>query len=432
MGAIKATQDNAVAISKVYEQEKGYKASATVTIGTNPSDGNTITFNGTKFTFRDSPDVDSDVAIGSDITATRDNLLTEALPDAATYTASGTDSIFIEYATIGTDGNDYTIDCDFTDVPNNLSGGSDTPDGDWVDNTPAINYKLPEILVDGDTTSTALKSFNVVAEGDNVRLYNDTDGLVTGSLGDVTTADAEAVNIHDIFEDGSAVATYQLDGDATDLGGNYDGDAHDVTYDTGKFGDCGVFTDSSYIDIGANYGFGDNSILTVSMFVYLTSYSAAGEEQCLFDFADGAKARDCQVDDSGNLICSGYSGGFTSTLTISLNTWTNVVCIFDDTSVTLYVDNESDTGTISYDSRDYTNNIGNNNNNSNGVKGSIDQVRIFNKALTDDEVNILYNEQIPKYQYKCTIPYSCSLISKDSSASLAIKESSPFKIPSLS
>ena len=139
MGAIKSTKNNAVAISKCYEQDNGKKASATVTFGANPADGNYITLNGTKFTFRDSPSDTNDVQTGSTISESIDNLLTEALPDVATYTKVDTDKIYIEYKTVGTDGNNYTIEADFTSVPDSLSGGSDTPDGDWVDNTPSID-----------------------------------------------------------------------------------------------------------------------------------------------------------------------------------------------------------------------------------------------------------------------------------------------------
>jgi len=48
-----------------------------------------------------------------------------------------------------------------------------------------------------------------------------------------------------ILGDTSCVATYRLNGDATDLSGNYNGTATSVTYVAGIFGDAGSFNGSS-------------------------------------------------------------------------------------------------------------------------------------------------------------------------------------------
>ncbi len=54
-----------------------------------------------------------------------------------------------------------------------------------------------------------------------------------------------------ILGDTSCVATYRLNGDATDLSGNYNGTATSVTYVAGQFGDAGSFNgSSSYINLG--------------------------------------------------------------------------------------------------------------------------------------------------------------------------------------
>ena len=62
-----ATKDNSVWVSDPELQEEGYKASATITYGVNPSDGNNIVLNGTTFTYRTSPSVANDVAIGASV-----------------------------------------------------------------------------------------------------------------------------------------------------------------------------------------------------------------------------------------------------------------------------------------------------------------------------------------------------------------------------
>ena len=45
------------------------------------------------------------------------------------------------------------------------------------------------------------------------------------------------VDLYNPFPDGGGVALYQLNGDATDVSGNYDGTAANaITYGTGEFG----------------------------------------------------------------------------------------------------------------------------------------------------------------------------------------------------
>jgi hypothetical protein len=53
------------------------------------------------------------------------------------------------------------------------------------------------------------------------------------------------VDLYNPFPDGGGVALYQLNGNATDVSGNYDGTATNVTYGAGEFGQAGVFNGSS-------------------------------------------------------------------------------------------------------------------------------------------------------------------------------------------
>jgi len=47
----------------------------------------------------------------------------------------------------------------------------------------------------------------------------------------------------------TAIATYMLDGNATDVSGNYNGTETNITYNTGQYGGAAVFNgSSSYID----------------------------------------------------------------------------------------------------------------------------------------------------------------------------------------
>lgn len=393
--SIKANKDNAVFISNAYLQEEGYKASATVTFDNNPLDGHTISLNGTVFTYRETPLVANDVQVGVSIEASIDNLLTEALPSEATYTKVGTDSIFIEYATIGVAGNSYTISSNFTSVPSTLSDGSDTPDGDWIENTPTVEYNPPELYLEGaETTSTALVTVGtVVAENDQVRVYNATDGLVDGVLGTTTTT-TTTVYTHDIFADGGIIATYQLDGNANDLGGTYNGTATDVTYATGKFGQAAVFNGtSSYIS-----GLPNNLTDTFTINLWFKDFS---DTTGSFSGLLGLNRM------TGNGVDLLYFHGGTGTgnytriggLYVESASWKMLTFVVNAGEFTGYIDAISQTLTTT--TADTTSQFGGGYLGKNGRNdfsgGSIDQVRIFNRALTAGEVTTLYNEEVTKY-----------------------------------
>lgn len=177
----------------ISEQENGHKASATIKYTANPSDGDTITINGTVFTYRDSPSVTNDVQTGGDATISLTNLLTEALDTTANYTQTGI-SLFIEYKTIGTVGNNFTLACNFVTVPAGLTGGSNTPDADWVKEAgTTVSYVPKEIVVDTTTTSTTLVSkYTTLIQGDDVKLTDASNVITDGSLGAVTSTGSDA------------------------------------------------------------------------------------------------------------------------------------------------------------------------------------------------------------------------------------------------
>ena len=62
----------------------------------------------------------------------------------------------------------------------------------------------------------------------------------------------DTVDLYNPFPDGGGVALYQLNGDATDVSGNYDGTATNVTYGAGQFGQAGVFKFQDFTDTGTS------------------------------------------------------------------------------------------------------------------------------------------------------------------------------------
>jgi hypothetical protein len=212
------------------------------------------------------------------------------------------------------------------------------------------------------------------------------------------------VNLYNPFPDGGGVALYQLNGDATDVSGNYDGTASNVTYSTGVFGQAGSFNGTtSQIDTNNNNNY---TTFTFSAWVkfdstaanYQTIYGQDSAHASLGAFYIGysndiGKRLGVTISQSSGSVIIADSG-----ITPVAGTWYNVVGIVTPTNAKIYIDgvykNE-----VNYSSR-YAG-TGNsvigggyfNNSVVDRVNGSIDQVRIFSRALRPYEVEALYTEE---------------------------------------
>ena len=220
-------------------------------------------------------------------------------------------------------------------------------------------------------------------------------------------------NIHDIFGDGSAVATYQLDNNANDLGGTYNGVATNVTYEEGKFRQAGKFNGSnSYIGTTIpNTLFDDNGVFTVSFWYKFDSISKF--QMGISGVAHGAGIFRIIAGDVNNVVTMIHfesAGGDGNYDFISLSPTSRVTNGWHHITVGqtgrgnkfIYIDgvNQTDVAArndaplnrtfsypfeigrfrnFEYDSYAYS-------------TGSIDQLRIFNRALTGAEINTLYLE----------------------------------------
>ena len=87
----------------------------------------------------------------------------------------------------------------------------------------------------------------------------------------------------------TATALYQLDGNANDTCGNYNGTASNMTWTTGKFGECGVFN-------GTNGASGSRILLSndvdqypmsVSCWIYLDAVQASSNGAIVFEGQQG-------------------------------------------------------------------------------------------------------------------------------------------------
>jgi hypothetical protein len=230
-------------------------------------------------------------------------------------------------------------------------------------------------LIGGQRTNTA----KWLGKIDQFRIFNK-----VLSQQEVTTLSNEThasttISTTDIFNDNSAVALYQLDGNANDTGGV-----------SGKFGSAAIFN-------GSSSSVGNTSIDTattkaVSLWVNADDFSERwpfqqGDGQGVENYIRFYNTDDIQIR-WGNVTqtFSGYSS----------NTWYHIVAQTDASGNANVWINGAEVGTSTAPSTltvDSTN-IGRRKNATswqNYFKGRIDDVRIYSDTLTDTEIGYLYN-----------------------------------------
>lgn len=197
---------------------------------------------------------------------------------------------------------------------------------------------------------------------------------------------------------GNGVALYQLNGDATDVSGNYNGTASNVTYGTGVFGQAGVFNGSnSYVSSPYNVG-GD---LTISGWVKFDTINTDEPIFCL-DNIGGSGSRALQIKriSSNKLYAYIFTGSdITGTTNLTSGVWYHIVATFQsNVALRVYINGQFEGQSTNVATRPTQPNLffGKYGDGSltDVLDGSIDQVRIFNTALTPLEVEALYTEEL--------------------------------------
>ena len=241
-------------------------------------------------------------------------------------------------------------------------------------------------------------------ELDQVRIFNKalSSSEVT-TLYNETACDALAcsgtTNTLDILGDSSCIAAYPLDGSPLDLSGNYNGVQTDVTYPVGKFDLGGYFNGSSSVLVGSVGGL-FTSKTTSSVSLWFKSTSSEGGNRWLFADYDSASFNYVVYLNSPSVgkirFLSRYSSATTTIDSVSsgLNdgNWHHLVVMVDILNLKnrMYIDgtfeSEGNLSSNGYNASGALGYIGG------GIIGQMDQVRIFNKALSAGEVTTLYNE----------------------------------------
>ena len=201
--------------------------------------------------------------------------------------------------------------------------------------------------------------------------------------------------IFDIFGDGSAVSLYEFEGNTEDTGGTYNGTDTLITgYVTGKFGNAVEFDGSTNQHIDFTPINISSRTYTISSWVYRDSSgsgTAAGVGIVQQNSGNHTNILDI-VPANGDVYIGNYN---VVAGAVPASQWCYVVAVYRVDGCDLYVDNVKlmDNAPVANNYDDLYS-IGNRRQaNSDYIwKGLIDQVRIFNRALTAQEVQTLYEE----------------------------------------
>lgn len=208
----------------------------------------------------------------------------------------------------------------------------------------------------------------------------------------------------------TAIATYMLDNNATDISGNYNGTESYITYNTGQYGGGAVFNgSSSYITADKSmFGTGDGvaNLWSISLW-FKTDGSVTASRTLIGTKGNSAQAGFFLYMLSGGQIryyegnTSSNSQQLTTTATYDDSNWHNIVITRSGTTdvLTMYIDGTEviapTTMTNPHTSHNFNLHIGRYP--ASAIffwDGSIDQVRIYNSALSSTDVTNIYNNEV--------------------------------------
>ena len=276
----------------------------------------------------------------------------------------------------------------------------DTQDNNiWVDTG---NYDGIKHSTNEPTITENLQIGSVWINDTNGKIYICTDDTKDNNVWEgykptikiaPTTAD-----IVDFFGDGSGIALYQFDNSPNDTGGVYNGvEQGNVEYTTGKFKQALLLNGSdAYIDLG------NKMTGAYYSFSFWADWNGVNQWERLFDFGESNgsswQTLVSRYKDTNQLCYRNGNNNINSDNNYIVNgELHHYAMVQDGGTVKFYRDGDlfstaSTSETPQKHSRSYCY-IGKSNWDDPLYKGKIDQLRIFNRTLTDDEINQLYNER---------------------------------------
>ncbi|MBU1000890.1 LamG domain-containing protein, partial [Patescibacteria group bacterium] len=176
------------------------------------------------------------------------------------------------------------------------------------------------------------------------------------------------------------------------------------TWTTGKFGGALSFDGNDYVDCGTNSSLDLTSAMTVEAWINTTSSDTWN--QIAGKWLDTTNGYVIYQGSTGQYAIvqigvDGHKWQLEGDITINDGNWHHIVGTYDETTLKLYVDGILDDSSTSYSGNMTTNAasvaIGARSSSTDYFIGSIDEVRIYKRALTADEVKAQYTQGIWEY-----------------------------------
>jgi len=153
-------------------------------------------------------------------------------------------------------------------VENTVTQGDNEKDWVKISDT-KINFIPKEIrMLDEYSDENTLTSLDEISNGDNILIADSDNNIFHHEVSSVDVEDEKTVDIVDIFGDGNGLALYQFEDNCDDKSGNYNGTANgSIEYDNGFYGKGIVIRedkdapDDQYVSVdggidGTDSGFG--------------------------------------------------------------------------------------------------------------------------------------------------------------------------------
>ena len=207
-------------------------------------------------------------------------------------------------------------------------------------------------------------------------------------------------------------AFYKLNDNAYDSAGGFDGTASSITYTNGLFGKAASFDGyNSAIDVNNVSALNNLTAISLSFWFKWDDATSVSSYEHMLNIGDasGNAAGDyfgIAIGDDGSgynkelyTYCPSPDASLNTNQTVTANAWHHVVLTYSGTSIKVYYDGNTtpiQTRTVTSLSLPSSGNgifIGHYKyNGSHHFRGSLDQIRVFDQAISSNQVSDLYNE----------------------------------------
>ena len=199
------------------------------------------------------------------------------------------------------------------------------------------------------------------------------------------------------------VAWYELNGDAVDSSGNgFDGTNNGAIATTDRFdntnGAMSFDGSNDYIDCGNDSALNPADAITISVWVKLNSKDI--DQEIIRKSRDSSgEVYEIFIKDNNEIFfgirdSSGTENYVLPSTTLTTGVWHHIVGTYDKQYLRLYLNGDeigSESSTLTLDSSSKNLSIGYNDAGTKYFNGDIDDVRLYNRALSTDEISTLYH-----------------------------------------